>query len=170
MPVPQGAPDAVVSDKTSTSQAAVYRLNGDRNPLHIDPAMAAIGGFTQPILHGLCSFGFAVRHVVTSFGEGKSSNVKTIKVRFTAPVYPGETLETAMWVRGTTVSTFLRVSDVCQETASTSRRASWSAMLLCLAARMLSLLTCPRPPRDRTLPTRALLLVLLLLTSLSSCR
>ncbi len=98
--MPTGAPDAVVADKTATNQAAVYRLNGDRNPLHIDPAMAAIGGFNQPILHGLCSFGFAVRQVVTRYADGNPANVRALKVRFTAPVFPGETLETSMWKRG----------------------------------------------------------------------
>ena len=98
--MPAGAPDAEASDATSTSQAALYRLNGDVNPLHIDPNMAAVGGFDRPILHGLCTFGFAVRHVLTRFGEGNADNVRAIKVRMAAPVYPGETLTTSMWVRG----------------------------------------------------------------------
>ena len=100
MPLPSGPPDAELSEKTSTNQAAVYRLNGDINPLHIDPQMAAIGGFDRPILHGLCSFGFATRHVLARFGENNPNNVGAIKARFTAPVFPGETLKTAMWVRG----------------------------------------------------------------------
>ena len=109
MPIPTGEPDAKENDKTSTSQAAVYRLNGDINPLHIDPQMAAVGGFDKPILHGLCSFGFAVRHVLRRFGKNDPANVKSIKVRFTAPVYPGETLETSMWQRGNRIHFQTRV-------------------------------------------------------------
>ncbi len=103
MSIPTGECDAKESDTTTTSQAALYRLNGDVNPLHIDPQMAAMGGFDKPSLHGLCSFGIAVRQILRRYGNNDRTNVKAIKARFTAPVYPGETLETQMWQRGTRV-------------------------------------------------------------------
>ncbi|KAJ7494673.1 hydroxysteroid dehydrogenase [Mycena galericulata] len=90
--VPKRAPDAVVEEQTSSSQAALYRLNGDTNPLHILPEFAAIGGFNKPILHGLCFMGISGKHVLQKFGP-----YKDIKVRFAGVVYPGETLVTQMW-------------------------------------------------------------------------
>ncbi|KAF9525688.1 hydroxysteroid dehydrogenase [Crepidotus variabilis] len=95
---PPRKPDAVVEEKTSTSQAALYRLSGDSNPLHIMPEFAAIGGFDQPILHGLCFMGIAGKHVLKTFGS-----YKDIKVRFGGVVYPGETLVTKMWKEGSKV-------------------------------------------------------------------
>jgi multifunctional beta-oxidation protein len=65
---PSRAPDAVTEEKTTEEQAALYRLSGDRNPLHIDPAFSAMGGFKVPILHGLCFFGIATKHVVKQYG------------------------------------------------------------------------------------------------------
>jgi multifunctional beta-oxidation protein len=65
---PKRAPDAVSEEKTTEEQAALYRLSGDRNPLHIDPAFSAVGGFKVPILHGLCFFGIATKHVVKQYG------------------------------------------------------------------------------------------------------
>jgi len=95
---PRRAPDLVVQEKTSEDQAALYRLSGDYNPLHIDPAMAAMGGFKVPILHGLCTFGIAGKHVWQAVAGRYFGAIKSIKVRFATPVYPGETLETQLWV------------------------------------------------------------------------
>ncbi|KAH7906842.1 hydroxysteroid dehydrogenase [Hygrophoropsis aurantiaca] len=95
---PRRAPDSIVEERTSSSQAALYRLSGDYNPLHIYPEFAAMGGFDQPILHGLCFMGFAGKHVLKTYGV-----YKDIKVRFAGVVYPGETLVTEMWKEGNKV-------------------------------------------------------------------
>ncbi|THC99195.1 hypothetical protein EYZ11_001283 [Aspergillus tanneri] len=95
---PQRKPDAVVEEKTSEDQAALYRLNGDRNPLHIDPDFSKVGGFKTPILHGLCSLGVSGKHVYNKFGV-----FKNLKVRFAGVVLPGQTLKTEMWKEGNVV-------------------------------------------------------------------
>lgn len=92
---PQRAPDAVVEEATTEEQAAIYRLSGDRNPLHIDPEFSKVGGFKTPILHGLCFFGIAGKAVFNTYGA-----FKNIKVRFAGTVLPGQTLITEMWKEG----------------------------------------------------------------------
>ncbi|KAF8929844.1 hypothetical protein BGZ52_001751, partial [Haplosporangium bisporale] len=101
--VPSRKPDHVVQEKTSEDQAALYRLSGDWNPLHIDPDMAAVGGFDVPILHGLCSFGIAGKHIFKTYCNNDAASFKNIKVRFAKTVNPGETLETSMWREGSKV-------------------------------------------------------------------
>lgn len=96
---PEGkAPDFSISYKTTEAQAALYRLNGDFNPLHIDPEFAGRSGrFKGPILHGLCTYGFATRAIVDSICNGDVEHFKEFKARFTHEVYPGETLITEGW-------------------------------------------------------------------------
>jgi 3-hydroxyacyl-CoA dehydrogenase/3a,7a,12a-trihydroxy-5b-cholest-24-enoyl-CoA hydratase len=100
---PDRAPDAVVEQKIPANQALLYRLAGDWNPLHADPGFAKAFGFDRPILHGLCTFGYAARHVTNKFapgaekGHGDPRFFKSIKVRFVDPVLPGETIVTEMW-------------------------------------------------------------------------
>lgn len=91
---PSRAPDAVLVVPTERHQAMIYRLSGDFNPLHADPAVAQTVGFERPILHGLCSFGISVYAVVKSFPEVV---VKSVQTRFSSPVLPGQRLEVKMW-------------------------------------------------------------------------
>lgn len=97
---PSRSPDKTLKHRTSVDQAALYRLSGDLNPLHIDPAFSAIGGFSSPILHGLCTYGIAVRHVIDGFCAGDPGAVREIKARFSKPVLPGQTVITEMWKDG----------------------------------------------------------------------
>ena len=91
-------PDFSISYKTNENQAALYRLNGDLNPLHIDPEFASRSGrFKGPILHGLCTYGFATRSIVYGACNGDVERFKEFKARFTSEVYPGETLTTEGW-------------------------------------------------------------------------
>lgn len=97
---PERAPDHVVSTPTLPQQALLYRLSGDKNPLHADPSFAAMGGFDRPILHGLCTFGIACKAVVDHVLGGDTGKVARYQVRFSGVVFPGETIETAMWLEG----------------------------------------------------------------------
>jgi len=96
---PEGLePDFSISYKTNENQAALYRLNGDLNPLHIDPEFASRSGrFKGPILHGLCTYGFTTRAILHSLCEGDVERFKEFKARFISEVYPGETLTTEGW-------------------------------------------------------------------------
>lgn len=102
-PNPKGEPDAFVQYVTNYDQAVLYRLSGDRNPLHIDPQMALLAGFKTPILHGLCTLGYSVRAVLSQYAENNPTLFKAVKVRFSGPVLPGQTLRVDMWLRGTRV-------------------------------------------------------------------
>lgn len=102
--IPDRKPDAGVTLKTQPNQALFYRLCGDRNPLHAEPAFADAAGFPRPILHGLCTYGIAVRAVVKAACDHDPSRIADINARFTAPVFPGETIHTEIWRDGNIVS------------------------------------------------------------------
>ena len=87
---PERDPDHSVTYQTSRDQAFVYRLSGDRNPLHTDPSFAAMGGFDTPILHGLCTYGFTGRALLHTLCEGDPANFGHVEGRFASPVFPGE--------------------------------------------------------------------------------
>jgi len=97
---PEREPDRRVTYETSPNQALTYRLSGDRNPLHSDPAFAAMGGFDRPILHGLCTYGFTGRALLHTFCGSDPSRFHHVEGRFTSPVMPGEALTVNMWETG----------------------------------------------------------------------
>jgi acyl dehydratase len=107
--LPRSAPARHVDIKVLPNAALVYRLSGDRNPLHADPAAAAKGGFATPILHGLCSYGVAGRAIVRACCGNDPARLRALQVRFSSPVYPGETIRTEMWPDGEQVSFRARV-------------------------------------------------------------
>ena len=102
--IPDRAPDHRHISETRLDQALLYRLNGDRNPLHADPELAKKAGFKAPILHGLCSYAIACRAVLASVCDYDPARIASFDVRFTSPVYPGETITTEIWVDGEVVS------------------------------------------------------------------
>ena len=94
---PDRAPDAILQVPTLPNQALLYRLCGDRNPLHSDPAFAAAAGFPRPILHGLCTYGSVCRAVVDGLLGGEVVAVADFSATFAGVVFPGETLDVAVW-------------------------------------------------------------------------
>jgi acyl dehydratase len=94
---PDRAPDFVVDTPTLPQQALLYRLCGDRNPLHSDPAFALAAGFPRPILHGLCTYGIVCKAVIDAVLDGDVTRVAGYRVKFAGVVFPGETLRTQVW-------------------------------------------------------------------------
>src|SRR3954447_18408523 len=109
--IPQRAPDAVCDLATAPNTALIYRLSGDYNPLHADPEVARAAGFPRPILHGLCSFGVAGRALVRTLCDDDPARLTAMQVRFSAPVFPGETIRTEIWRDGEAVSFRSRVGE-----------------------------------------------------------
>jgi acyl dehydratase len=97
---PDRAADHEVTYATRTDQALLYRLSGDRNPLHSDPKFAALAGFDRPILHGLCTYGFTGRALLHTVCGGDPALFRSMSGRFSSPVFPGEALTVRVWVEG----------------------------------------------------------------------
>jgi acyl dehydratase len=108
VPVPHPIPDRPADEScelaTLPQAALIYRLSGDRNPLHADPAVAEKAGFPRPILHGLCTFGVAGHALLRAVCDYKPERLRSLQGRFTAPVFPGETIVTEIWRDGGSVS------------------------------------------------------------------
>ena len=98
--VPQRAPDVTTSAHVPDNQAHLYRLSGDYNPLHIDPESAKFGGFDEPILHGLCTFGHCGQLLLAALCDNDGGRFRKIKLRFSSPVFPGDTLKILAWHEG----------------------------------------------------------------------
>jgi len=97
---PERTPDHEVTYPTRIDQALLYRLSGDRNPLHSDPKFAAMAGFPKPILHGLCTYGFTGRALLHTVCGGDPAQFRSMSGRFSSPVFPGEALTVRVWVDG----------------------------------------------------------------------
>ncbi len=98
--VPERAPDLNLVAHIASNQAHIYRLSGDYNPLHIDPAAAAFGGFERPILHGLCTYGHCGQMLLAALCGGDVSRFGSLRLRFSAPVFPGDQLHVLAWHEG----------------------------------------------------------------------
>jgi acyl dehydratase len=108
---PDREPDLVLHSPTTPQTALLYRLNGDLNPLHADPAFAAKAGFEAPILHGLASFGLLAKSLVDGVLDGDVTRLTGLSVRFVGSLYPGQSLSTSVWREGD----ILRLASVCPE-------------------------------------------------------
>ena len=97
---PAGDPDWVVDLPTRAEQALYYRMNGDDNPLHADPSVATRAGFRRPILHGLCTFGVVCHALVRTLADYDATRLRSMSLRFSSPVYPGETIRSEIWRDG----------------------------------------------------------------------
>jgi acyl dehydratase len=109
--LPGRAPDAIVEGRTRPEQALLYRLCGDRNPLHADPATARAAGFPRPILHGMCTYGFAARAILQVACDYDARRLRGLGARLSAPVFPGDVLRTELWIDGQVVSFRTTVPD-----------------------------------------------------------
>jgi acyl dehydratase len=108
-PVPTRSPDKSIDISTRPDQALIYRLCGDRNPLHSDPEFARRAGFPRPILHGMCTFGITCRGILQTYADFDPSAFRRHAARFSAPVYPGETVTIDLWKDGDVISFQARV-------------------------------------------------------------
>jgi acyl dehydratase len=109
--MPKRAPDRTVDISTRPDQALIYRLCGDRNPLHSDPEFALKAGFPKPILHGMCTYGITCRGVLQTYADYDPSAFRRHAVRFSSPVYPGETVSMDLWKDGDEVSFEAKVKE-----------------------------------------------------------
>jgi len=109
--VPDRAPDVSLDFPTTENQALIYRLSGDRNPLHADPNFAKMAGFPRPILHGLCTYGITCRAVLQAYADMDPAKIKSHAIRFSSPVFPGETVTVDLWRDGDVVSFEARVKE-----------------------------------------------------------
>ncbi len=126
-PAPDREPDHQVSYPTRPEQALIYRLSGDRNPLHADPAFAARGGFERPILHGLCTYGVTGRALLHALCDGDPARFRGMFGRFSAPVLPGETLTISIWADPAGGSALFRTTREDGTVVIDRGRASFSA-------------------------------------------
>jgi acyl dehydratase len=109
--IPTRAPDLVHEADTRPDQAFLYALSGDRNPLHRDPNVSKMAGFQRPILHGLCTYGIACRSVLSTVCDYDPARIADFDARFSAAVFPGETIVTEMWLDGSMLSFRSRVKE-----------------------------------------------------------
>lgn len=102
--VPERAPDRIIDIATRPDQALLYRLCGDRNPLHSDPEFARRAGFARPILHGMCTYGISCRGILQTYADYDPTAFRQHAARFSAPVYPGDTVTMELWKDGNVIS------------------------------------------------------------------
>ena len=113
--LPEREPDADVSYETTPQQALLYRLCGDRNPLHADPGFAAAAGFPAPILHGLCSYGIVLRTLIDALLDSDTEGVRGFSARFAGVVFPGETIRVRAWDEGPRILVSATIASAASE-------------------------------------------------------